>query len=296
MAVSLFTQGVNFSGLGNLGETGDLFKNSKESEQITQVLGASINPLTATIQNVFSAIPAFVWPLLAVEILSLIVLGIVVSLISSSWAQAALIQAIQICLNNQQATIRESSEKAFSSIKSLIWLRIVPNLIFVGISLVGFTVLIVGFVLTGGFIRVIFGILLFALFLIFLYFLILLNLIQIWAQRIAVLDKKSGKASFASGYKIAKKKFWSMLLLGLINTIFSGIVYGIPFLILIGLIIGALSLFSEQSLIAILIAGGVIFFIVITLGFTLLSGLLTAFKASIWTVAYNNIRGKYNAN
>lgn len=244
-------------------------------------------------QHIFSLIPTYFWLILGIEILVLISLGLIISAVGGAWAQASLINAIQTALGNQRSNIRDSSEKAFSVLKPVIWLQIVPTLTIVISAIVTFGLLALGIALAGS-LKILFILLLIAAAFAFTIILILLSLTQIWSFRIATLDKKSGPASLSLGFKMAKKKFWPMILLGFLNTILSGLVIGIPLAIMVGLLVGGVSTLNGNfSLgISLLILGGILVFIFI-FGYMLLVGILNAFKASVWTIAFNNIRGKY---
>lgn len=259
------------------------------------VLGASTDLLAQTL----SSISPLIWILLIAGGISVIILTIIVGLVSSSWAQASLLQAIQTALGNQTPTIRDSSEKAFPSFKSMIWLQIVPALIFFVTSFLIFIVLVSGLTF-GGALKTLFILLLIAAGLAFLYGLIMLTLTQIWAPRIAVLAGKSGRQSFHLGFIMTRKKFWPMLGLGLVNTILSAFVVGVPIVVVAGLVIGGALLFVNlQNLSSIspgLIALIGLIFLILIFGYMLLSGILTAFKAGVWSVCYNNIKGKYHAD
>ena len=275
-----------------------MFKDTPSSSQeVTQVLGAATDSIAQTFQAIFSSIPAYFYFLLGLEILALVIFGIIIALIGNAWSQGSLIQAIQAALDNKKPTIQDASEKAFLSIKPLIWLQIVPSLIMAIALIVLFAVLIVGIVATSGVLKIIFIILTIIGVFLSIYGVLMLTLAQIWAPRVAILDQKGGKDSLTRGYRLTRKKFWSMVLLGLINTILSGIVIGLPLIIMVGFLLGgAFSLNANLSLGIFLLLFGGLLFLVFLLGYLLLSGILTAFKASIWTIAYNSIKGKYGSN
>src|SRR5205823_2003870 len=120
-------------------------------------------------------------------------------------------------------------------------------------------------------------------------------LIQIWAARRVVIDQKSAKQSFFLSFKIVKQKFWHMLLLGFINALCSfmvGIILIVPILIIGGIGIASFLVWqSSHSLPVILLSIGGIFLLIYIFASTLLGGILNAFKASVWTLAYAVIKG-----
>src|SRR5207253_2789838 len=102
------------------------------------------------------------------------------------------------------------------------------------------------------------------------------------------------KTALYHGYKISKRKFWSMLLLGLVNFILGMIILGLPLLLISAIVLGGIFGIQAGYGLGIMLTGiGVILLIAFIFGSIFLSGILTAFKATIWTIAYNNIKGKY---
>lgn len=269
-------------------------KSPKESSSVPDVLGSSTSVLSDTISSLFANIPPAYYALLGLEVLFLIILGIVISIIYSSWANAALLEGIQTATANGKLTIKDLSEKAFGSIKSVIYISYVPYLLVMLVLVVLFAI---------------FGILAFALpdaskafvlllmpisILLFVFALAILTLVIIWALRIVIIDKKPAKIALRMGYRIAKKKFWASILLGLVNTITIGLLYILVLLPIIGIIIwGAVTISSDANLGTGIIVVGAVLLIIFILGASILGGITNAFKATIWSLAYNAIRGKY---
>ncbi len=274
--------------------------NTPSTEGATQVLGAATSGVLETLAaQVFSSIPPYLYFVLGLEILLFFILAIVLAVISSAWLQGAIIQASNSALDNQPVTIRDCSEKSFKSITSLIWLQIVPSLVLIVPSLLLTVLFGVGMVvISETAFRIILGLLFLVSLSAFVYIAVYLTLSQIWATRKVVLDGEKGKPSLISGYKISRKKGGSMILLGIVNNILSAIIIGIPILVLVGLIFGAI-LGGDGSTTALILRNGfvialILFLPVFIIGLTLLNGILTAFKTTVWTLAYKNIRGKYD--
>lgn len=261
----------------------------------SQVLGAvTASPWGELISSLFSQVPLSFYVILAVELVGLVLVGIVVSLVSNSWANASLIQSIQTALGNHQVSIRSASEKAFKSITQLIWLSVIPSLIFWVVSLSVFAVLLVGLFFGPTPLKVVSGLLLFVAVLLWLFLFIMLVLTEVWALRKVILNEKPWREAFWQGLRMAKRKFWPMLLLGLVNTVLSFIIIGGPILVLVGLLLGGFLSFEGNRGLAIgLFVGGGLLGLALVLGYLLLVGIITAFKASTWTIAYNQIQGKY---
>lgn len=271
------------------------------SNKLTQVLGASTNTSAETIKNLFFAVPIWVYVLLGLGILLLILIDTILGLIYQAWANGALIAGINAEAISQRPTISQSSNNAFPAIKGLIWLNIIPILIFFLITAVVSGILILGIVFLPSFSKAIPIIL--AVIAVIGAFIgwTFLTLTQIWASRRVVLDKKPAAESFSSSFKIVKKKFWHMLALAIVNTMLSLVVMFIMAapLIIVG-IVGGVAVFSfifskpNPSLLPFLFTIGAVLFLLYTVGYTIFSGILNSFKASVWTLAYNHIKGVYN--
>ncbi len=300
IAVAGYSGGSNFnSGSSRDFEEKDienfqhLFNNQESFGNFTNVLGTATNePFTESLKAAFSSIPASFWFILALEIIALILIYIVIFLVASAWANASLIQGIQMAINNQKVTIQDASLKAFASIKGLIWLSIISFLIVVGLVAIpifllmilhalvnsaGLTVLLA--IPTG--IAVFVGI-------------ILMTMTEIWAVRKVVLEGTPAIEALKRSFNIAKRKFWSMFLLGVVNTILAGLIMLVPILIFGGALLGGVfGGIANRELIPTLIIGGVILFLVFAIAHAFLSGVITAFKATVWSLAYKQIKGKY---
>jgi hypothetical protein len=117
----------------------------------------------------------------------------------------------------------------------------------------------------------------------------------IWGTRQVIISGKGAKEAFWSGIRIARKKFWSSILLGFVNTILSGLISVIPIVIIVGVVIaGVASYLMTKTISPVLIVIGVFVFIAVMVAMTIISAIMTAFKAAVWTIAYNQIKGKYD--
>lgn len=271
-----------------------LFQNP-QTQEVGNVLGTTTPNLASTLGQIFSSIPWYFYLILGLEVLLLIIAFAVISLIAQAWTEAGLLQSILSALNKQKVTIADSSQKAFSSIKSLIWLNLVPGLILTLTALVVFAILGVAIGLTSGPVQALFIFLAVIGVGALIYWLIMLFLSQIWASRKIVYEGIRGKEALFSGYKIVKKKFWSMLALGIVNTILSLIIVGIAVAFIGGLVLGGIFTGSFNNIFsASLLILGIFLAVIAILASTFISGLITAFKATAWSNAYLNIKGKYD--
>ncbi|MCL5784314.1 MAG: hypothetical protein M1142_03100 [Patescibacteria group bacterium] len=268
------------------------------SNKITQVLGASTDTFAETIKNLFFAVPIWVYVLLGLGILLLILANIILGIIYQAWANGALIAGVNAGAVSQKPTISQSSNNAFPAIKGLIWLNIIPTLIFFLITAVVLVILILGIVLLPSFSKAIPIILtVIAVIGAFIGWL-LLTLTQIWASRRVVIDGKPGKQSFLTSFKLAKGRFWKMLGLGIVNILISlavGFIIAFPLLIAGGItIFSVLFSKSNSSLLGFAILSVIVTALIYIFISPILFGILNSFKATVWTLAYNKIKGEYD--
>ncbi len=279
--------GASFSGNTNSDFEGfkKLFEgNPQQSQELTHNI----------ISYLISAVPSYLWIILGLEFLFLVLFAIFVSLIHQSWATGALLENVDRCIKGGKAAISEASEKAFKVLKPLLWLEIIPGLILTLTSVIGLIIFAAIIAFAPNILKAIFILLLIGFVFFLIYAWIMLTASLIWATRQVVMEDKPAKEALRSGYKIAKKKFWAILLLGLVNNILAVIVIGIPIVVLGGIAIGGViaGLSLKAVGIAIFIIAGLLFFALI-IGLTVAGGILNAFKAAVWSLAYNNIKGKY---
>lgn len=297
-AVATFAGGININSFSNL--SGFFDQDIKPSEipnidSAPNVLGATTFDTVSIFLSIFSAetLP-FVYAL-AIEIVLIAIISIVIGVIAGAWSNAALLNAIETATKGSKPTIREASESAFPKVKSFIWLAIVPGLFWFTVFVIPFGLAGLGFVATSSALKIFFAVLAGIVFLASLYAIFYITLSTIWAQRIIVINQSRAKDALFAGYKIARKKKWSMLLLGLVNMTLSGILTAVPLLFMVGLILGGVFALDKNSFLGVsLITLGVIGTVITIIGFLLLGGLMTAFKAIIWSLAYHKIKGKYD--
>src|SRR3989344_1046599 len=249
---------------------------------------------TAPWTNFLSQIPTWIWVTLGIELVAFVIFALAISIVSSAWANGSLISGIDAALEGKKPTIRESSEKSFKSIKSLAWLTVVPGLVLTLVAslVLGTLAAFTAFVPSA--VKVILIIVIILLGLVTYYFAIYITLSRIWALRMVVLDGKGGKEALFAGYRVAKKKTWSMIGLGLVNTIASIMVALVPIAILGLLFFGGFAFAKSVTVLStILITLAITFGILAVIVLMLLGGIITSFKASTWTIAYKRMRNKY---
>lgn len=270
-------------------------KEATEGAKLTQVLGESTGPVQQLLGDIFHAIPIYFYLILGIEVAILIILGIVIRFIYSAWSNAGLIQSIQSAYLNKKPTIAESAQKAFPYIKSLIALELIPLLFFILVIPISIIVFVAAFWVGSWPLRIFFGLLLVVEVILLIYVSLVMTVGVIWGTRQVIISGKGAKEAFWSGIRIARRKFWSSILLGLVNTIVSGLISVIPIVIIIGIVVaGVVSYLMTETISPVLIVIGVFAFIVVMVAMTIIGAIVTAFKASVWTIAYNQIKGKYD--
>jgi hypothetical protein len=210
-----------FSGLGNHSST------TTPAADHTNVLGiATSKPFTDAIFGIFSHVPIGLYILGGIEFILIICLGLTILIVYKAWSNGMLIKATETALDNKIIHIPDTSRAIFPKILSLVWLDIVPSLIFAA--------------------------------------------------------------------AMARKKIWAMLLLGLVNNVLTTLIWIVPIVIIIVLVLaGVFGGTYLHTAIPALIGLGILVFLPVLFGIMLLSGITTAFKATVWTDAYLKIKDKY---
>ncbi len=269
-------------------------KEATSSAEMTKVLGESINPFQQLFTEIIQQIPTYYYGLLIAEILFLIIVGILITLIYRAWAHASLIESVYSAFKHNKTAIAEASEAGFKHIKPFIWLDIIPGLIIFIVAFIYGLLFALGVILGNTTIKIL--VLILGIIGIFplIYYALLISIAVIWAYRETALSDLSTKTAFWKGYQIAKKKKVASLILGFINNISTLIITMAALIIPIGFgIVAFITYLNTKQIPYVLIglsaiSGLIIFPLLIVFG-----AIAQAFKASVWTIAYDKIKGKY---
>ncbi|MFA5933560.1 MAG: hypothetical protein WCV81_05850 [Microgenomates group bacterium] len=274
-----------------------IFQNNSgtTTDAVTKTLGAATTNLDTTFSNIFFAVPIWMYVLLALGFLLLILTAIILGIIYQAWVQGSLIGGVSQADSNQKPTISSCSSAVFPAIKGLIWVQLVPPILFFLAAIAVFGVLSFSILLFPSFSKAIpilaMVMAVFAFFVAWLF----LTLTQIWATRSVVIDKKPASKAFFDSYKVVKKKFWNMLGLGIVNIVLSiliMIIMVIPIILVVGVgVFGVILGASNPPVIITLVTVGGILLLLFILGSMILSGILNSFKSATWTLAYKHIKG-----
>lgn len=285
IVVAVFSGGgFSFQQNLNLRDTGNL-KTAFDSAKFEQ--------LFEYFRNIISSIPIFIWLIFFLSLFLSLVIGFIFTLVVRNWALGSLIGGISEALEEKIVTLKTSSEHGIKSLKNLLWLNIIPWLLYLLIllPLIIFVIILLNLLLPLGFILAV------ILALLALIGLLAIAAIQIWATRVAVLEGKSGEESFFEGWQLVKDHLFKMVVLGCSNTCISclsGCVlscFVITIIVPLGLS-GAFfySLSHENPIITFgLLAIGLIFIIPLLLGIILFRGIYTVFNYSTWNILYREI-------
>ncbi len=292
---SSFNNSFNFDGK-DLDKFQQFFQNNSEvgSDKLS-VLGASTSAFSDIFSQVFTPLNITLFSFLILEFLILMLIGIVITLSYQAFANGALLESIQACIKGGKANITDSANAAFGYIRRLIFLQIVPGLIATIAFVTGLMITGMGIVLSDGAVRGYFILAIIVLAVIAFISFIMLTLLLIWAPRIVVVEKASALDSLSKAFFLVKKKFWSSLLLGIVNTILSGILTLVPVFILAVVTISGLVLAWQVESLRIplaVFAFPLLFLVIIVL--TLATAILHAFKTTVWSLAYDKIKNKYD--
>jgi len=274
------------------------FQNNPDvgSEKLS-VLGAASSSLPDIFSQLITPVNIGLLIFLILEFLLLMLFGIIITLTYQAFANGALLESIQTCIKGGKANITDSANAAFKHIKRLIFLQIVPGLITALVFVIGFLIAGMGIALSNGIVRGYFILSIIALIVIAFVSFIMLTLILIWATRIVVVENTTALESLSKAFILAKKKFWSSLLLGIVNSVLTGILTLIPIFIMIVVVIGGLILaWQVESLRIPLVVFSVPLLLSVIVVLTIATAVIHAFKATVWSLAYNSVKDKYFKN
>lgn len=291
------TSGANFS--GNFNSVNNFSESFKAGEtpfatSPSSQLSVFQTAFTA-IFNILKQVPVSAYATLAISIIIVMIVSLIIVLVISSWAQGAAIGAINDAYDNKPVTLRKGSLHGIESFKRIIWLLIVPWILYFIAIIIPFIIAsIVMALVWDSEITRLFGMLLFLIFLfiiIFSAFAITASLI--WAIRITVIEKKGAYESFKEGWKMVKTHFLKMIALGCANCLLGCCLTGIIGATLGGAIVSGIGLLKvNQKAGALFLAFiGIIVVLLIMLSL-LFSGIYTIFNVTTWNVLYRELRGK----
>ncbi len=303
LILAVFTGGGSNFNFRFSGDLFDLINPSKHSSSTSAL--STINPLFEYFKNLFLSIPIYHYAPLIIGIIIAIVLGIVYSVIVNSWARGAAIGAINDAYDQKQVTLREGSVHGLKNLKNMVWLSVVPYLLYVIVLAISIVISILLIAVGGEIIilRIIGGLLI----AIVIFFAVVAGLgisaSQIWAQRVVILEGKSGKEAFFEGFRIFKTHIVKMIVLGCSNCLLSCclgvVIFAGIFGVIFGVIISSAGIMMVNKQIGFIFLGSMLIIIaaiaiVVLLASTLIGGIYKIFNYSTWNILYRKIREAKN--
>lgn len=288
------TSGASFS--GNFQNFGN-FSNSltKSASSSTPSSMPDFSAIFLTIVSILSQVPVSSYVILGISTLIAVIISIIIALVVVSWAQGAAIGAVNNGYDNKPVTLRSGSLYGINSFKRIIWLMIVPWLLYFFAIVIPFILSIV--VMTAFWelegLRL-FGIFLFLILIFLMVFTSLaITASLIWAVRITVIEKKGAYESLREGWKLVKSHFLKMIALGCANCLLGCCLVGVIGATISGAVVGGVGLMSvnKNAGTALLIIIGIIVVVLLLLSL-LFSGIYTIFNVTTWNVLYRQVRSK----
>lgn len=223
--------------------------NSSETQQ-TQIQGESpypdFTPIVSELISGVQAVPVWVLILLGVGVVAYVMYAIVFGFVVSTWCESSLIYAVDRSHREEPWTFLEVIQYAMGRIKSMIWIAIVPMLIFVLILMLCMVLPILLYAIHNTLLTLVGSIVIICIFFVFIFLTFKFGGAVVLAKRICVIEKVGGKDSFLQGWKLSTSNLLKMMRLGLSNAFFGGlatIVLCIP--ALIGVAVIAMSVMTN---------------------------------------------------
>jgi len=195
---------------------------------------------TSALSDWFSQVPTFKWVLFTLIIVLLIVMGITIALIIQNWARGALIKGLDKARQGTHVDLKNTSPDGFAYLKRLIGLSLLLGLVVFGLGVAAPFLWVVIFLVFKNIailkiLWIILGILLFII--IFVLTLLLVTIVNVFAQRLIVLENFGVRAAFKKALYISRQTLLASFLTGFINFCFR-LMAGILSLVLLAISIG----------------------------------------------------------
>lgn len=219
LVIAALTGGSGFNGFGG-GSSSSSSSGSKTNlptKEGEKVLGQAVSALTSW----FARVPMTTWILLVLGIALLILLGVIVTWVARVWAKGALIGGLKDADDEKEITLINTAPHGFKNIKNLMIYGLISGGISMGIFIVLILVIGLGALLFSFaqplmilwlILTVTVGIL------VTIISVILLAMVNIYAERLIVLEKITPWEAWKSGLSFSKGNFLNTMLMGLINS------------------------------------------------------------------------------
>lgn len=254
------------------------------------------NAFLTTLQGYVRFIPPYYFVILGVLVVLFVILAICISLYLRSFAEGALIYGISLENANTKALLSNTAKKGRAVAIEVIKLNVFPSLLlglafFVAfVPLVGIAAIVPDNNIPLRLIIVLVTIVFLIAFVIAAIFVsVSLNI----GRMSVVLEGLSWKEGLKKGFDIFKKYFTDVIVLGFLNCLISIAVWFLSCVVFIPVIFlglaGVFGIMALPVLSIIFIPLGVILFITVMLGFSLLGGMFTVFNNATWVLLYEQL-------
>jgi hypothetical protein len=268
-------------------ELESLFKTAGiQNDALAKRMDPFSQPPLSSLKAGFVQVPLFIKGLAVIEAVGLFIALVVFGTISSTWAMSALMNGVLAASKDKLGTLAEVTRQSFKNIKPLIWVAIVPSVVF--ILLGGIALVLFGFTL-GILVNIvpIIGILLLIVFIILgVYGILRFIAAEVWATLFVVNNKLSGAEAFKQGNALGKHTYWKIVRLGTVNLILALLIYGILFAP--ALILGVKELSAEVVNQARLLPAVILFVLALPLS-ALATAIYHVFSFSTFQYAFDSI-------
>ena len=187
-------------------------------DKTSYVLGMA----TDSLQNWFSNFPSINWFVLGLIVFFVIIVGMVIIWILTSWAKGALIQGLDDADNEKEVTLKSISPYGISNIKKLMIFSLISfgmglALLLVVSIFVGIGFLIYSF--AGSSTTVLLVLLGVLLAFVFIILIAIFTMVSIYAERLMVLKGLGPWEAWKKGFSLSKGNFFPTFIMGIINSI-----------------------------------------------------------------------------
>ncbi len=294
LVLALFSGGGNFnfpsSSRGNLSKEDSFRKElmKKDPQYYKDVLGSA----AISAESLVKSIPVYTYLFFGVFAFVMILLGLGIALYAKSWANASLIEGINLESNGTKMQLSQASLKGRSKAIEMAKLNVIPGLALLFLALLAF---IPGFILMAfGSLGILFGILWFVtLGLGFLVLMLLVSASVSLGSISLVLENLNYSEAFKKGFTIFKGYFVDVVILGLVNCLTTGLVSIASCVVIIPLVlVGALGFAGVAAipyLAVALIPVGALLLIAVIAALTLVKAIMIVFQESTWVLLYKQL-------
>jgi hypothetical protein len=252
-----------------------------------QVMNPFAYPPFTSLKAGFDQVPIAIKGLLVLEIIAFLVGLIVLAVISSTWAETALIAGVLAATKNKLGSLAEVTRTSFTHLKPMIWLGVVPTLVFVLLCIIALIVFGIAFGIISNTVPLASILLVIGMIVFGVYAILRFVAALVWGGLYIVNDNLSGKEAFTRGNNLGKHTFWKVLRLGSVNVLVLLLLSIVPFIP--ALVMGVNELNKEAFEQASLIPAVVLFVAALPIS-SLITSVFYVFSFATFQYGFDSIR------